>query len=242
MAAGKGTRMNSDIVKVLTPLRGKPVILHLLESVEKSKIDSRPIVIVGYQAEEVKKVLGDKYEYVLQKEQLGTGHAVICTQGAVDKSVDNVIVLNGDVPLTKPETIKRLKESHESNDSPITIATGKVENYEDWRKSFYSFGRIVRNINGDIDAIIEKKDASEEQLKIMEINPALYCFNTSWLWENLKKLNKNNAAEEYYLTDLIHIAIENGEMINSINIDPLECVGVNTLEDLHLAENLIKKI
>lgn len=239
MAAGKGTRMNSEKAKVLIPLKGKPVISCLLESIEKSGVDPRPVVIVGYQAEEVKKVLGDRYEYALQEEQLGTGHAVSCAQDAVGKGVNNVIVLNGDVPLVKPETIKKLKESHDSSNSPITIMTIEVEDYDGWRESFYGFGRIVRDSSGKIDAIIEKKDASEKQLEIKEVNPALYCFNNDWLWENLSRIKNENAVHEYYVTDLVHIAIEEGYAINSLPADPLECVGINTPEDFKLAERLI---
>lgn len=240
LAAGKGTRMNSEIAKVLTLLNGKPVIQYLLRSVRESGVDENPVIVVGHQAGEVKKALGNNYGYALQDEQLGTGHATKCARELIGEA-ENVIVFYGDVPLIKPKTIRALEELHRKSDSPIAMMTTTVPSFNDWHSSFYGFGRIIRNDHGEIDAIVEKRDATPEQLQIKEVNPGLYCFKSEWLWENLDRLKNENAAGEYYLTDLVHLAIEEGHKIISLDIDPLECVGINTPEDLALAENLVSE-
>lgn len=237
LAAGKGKRMKDELPKVLVPLKDRPMIEYLIKSIFDSGVDNSPVIVVSPDNKELIKNALKNYDckYVVQDKQLGTGHALACAKDLISERGENIVVLYGDHPFIKPETIKELIEAHTGE---ITIMTTEIEDFNDWRKSYYSWGRIIRE--GDkIKAIKEFKDASEEEKKIKELNPAFYCFNSLWLWENIKKLENNNAQEEYYLTDLIKIASEQNIEINSIKIDFNEAIGVNSKEELGIAENLI---
>ena len=129
---------------------------------------------------------------------------------------------------------------HEKEQPEITMATTTVRDFEDWRKSLYDFGRIVRDEAGNIQKIVEKKDATPEELAIRELNPSFFCFRAEWLWENLKKIGNQNAQKEYYLTDLVHIAIRDGKKVFTVDVDPLETVGVNTREHLEMVRKLVQ--
>lgn len=235
LAGGKGKRMNSDLPKVLVPLKGKPLVKHLLESIEKSGVCAKPILVVGQKREMVINELGNNYSYAIQEEQLGTGHAVNCAKN-LSHGADNILVLYGDHPHVSPATITSLAEAYQKHGGVLTIATTNVENFDGWRADFFNFGRIVRDENGEIVKIVEKKDASEDEKNITEVNPAYFCFNAEWLWKNLPTLQNENAQGEYYLTDLIGLAQHQGHAINSIQIDPHEALGVNTAEQLALLE------
>ncbi len=237
LAAGKGTRMESSFPKVLAQLKGQHMIKHLLASVEKSEIDPKPIIVVGYEKDLVIKELGDKYEYVVQEEQLGTGHAVYVTQNAC-KDAEHIIVISGDQPFIKTETIKNLLAKHLSSDAKITITTTVVPDFKDWRKPLLRFGRILRKDKKIIDR--EYKDANEEERTVKELNVSCYAFNAKWVWKNFAKIDKNkNVQKEYYLTDLWQIAGENNDRVESITIEPLEALGVNSREELKILENII---
>lgn len=236
LAAGKGTRMNSNMPKALTLIKGEPMVEHLLRRIRSSGVDPRPVVVIGYQSDLVRKTLGEENDYVLQEEQLGTGHALASAESFLADKADNVIVLYGDHPLVKADTIRRFRDLHEREGCVLTVMTSTVENFEGWQKPFFDFGRIIRDASGNITAITEMKDATPEQRLIQEVNSAFYCFKTSWLWPNLKKLKNENAKGEYYLTDLVEIAIRQGEKITSANISLHESMGVNTEEHLALAE------
>jgi UDP-N-acetylglucosamine diphosphorylase/glucosamine-1-phosphate N-acetyltransferase len=240
LAAGKGKRMQSDLPKVLEKIKGKIMIKYLLESIEKSGISDKPIIVVGFGKEKVMEALGKNYDYVVQKEQKGTGHAVIITQKILENNADHVMVLYGDHPLISPETIKKLKNTHLSSSKKITMATFTVSDFNDWRDVFYkNFSRIIRDLNGNIIKDVQFKDTNDEEKKIKELNPCYFCFEAKWLWENLKKLNIDNAQKEYYLTDLVKIAMKEKNQIQSINIDPREALGVNSKEELETLEKLI---
>lgn len=239
LAAGKGVRMQSEAPKVLSPLWGKPMVSYLLESIAKSGVDERPVIVVGYKKEEVIKELGDKYDYVVQNEQLGTGHAVMSAKSLLENNADNVMVLPGDHPYLTPETIKKLANKHLESGGKITMATVKLPDFEDWRSFFYtSFSRIIRSGEGEIVNDVQFKDATEEEKEITEVNPIYFCFNARWLWENIKTVGTNNAQKEYYLTDLVKIAIKDGTKIESIDIDPSEALAANSKEELELLEKL----
>jgi bifunctional UDP-N-acetylglucosamine pyrophosphorylase / glucosamine-1-phosphate N-acetyltransferase len=239
LAAGHGKRMSHHAPKVLRELKGKPIIEHLLDAILESGVDPRPVIVVGpNNQEETKKTLGNGYEYVVQREQLGTGDATKSAQKALEKNTDTVIVLYGDHPFVGSSTIKKLQEIHKRDGCAVTMMTATIPDFEDWRKNFNDFGRVIRDSGGKVAKIVEKKDASKKELEVKEINPGMYCFNTNWLRENIKKLNNNNAQGEYYLTDLVRIAIDGGECISSVDVSPLESIGVNTPEHLELAENL----
>jgi len=240
LAGGLGKRMaNKELPKALTMLRGRPLLSYLLESVKKSGVCPRPVIVVGRMAEKIRETIGSNYTYVFQPKPLGTGHAVMCAQAELEGRVKDILVLYADQPLISPATIKRLAKTHLKEGQVITVGIVKVPDFNNWRAGFYDFGRFIRNQNGDLKGIIEKKDASFKQLSIREINPGYYCFQATWLWQNLTKLKNSNAQKEYYLTDLIKLAFGQGQKIASIVISPKEALGVNTAEQLELAERII---
>lgn len=237
LAAGHGKRMQSDTPKVLSLLHGKPLISYLLEAIKTSGISDSPVIVVGQKKEQVMETLGDRYRYAIQEEQLGTGHAVMSAETLL-KNAENVLVLYGDMPYMNPDTIRALVEVHESSGVPLTMGTVTVENFEGDNQGFYDFGRIVRNEEGAILRIVEKKDATEEELRIQELNPSYFCAKGPWLWENLKKIKNQNMQKEYYLTDLVSIAIQNGDSIETVSIPPKDALGVNTKEHLEILHHM----
>lgn len=232
LAGGKGTRMKSDIPKVLHTINGDSFINHVIKSVED--VSDKPAIIIGYKGEDIIKHLRDKYEFIWQNEQLGTGHAVLCAKDKLEKmGFDNIVVLPGDHPCISKKTIDDLIDSHINNNAKLTITTVKVPNYENIFSHFYNCGRIVRNKEGLITDIIELKDCNSGEQEIKEVNISYYCFDADWLWGNITKLSNNNKANEYYLTDLINIAKKQNQKINSIGLtDPREGMGVNSKEQL----------
>lgn len=241
LAAGVGKRMgNPEWPKVLIELNGRPLISYLLAAVEKSGIDARPAIVVGQKAELVKAVLGKNYDYVLQTEQLGTGQAVLCAKEKLEKAAENILVLYGDQPLINAETIKNLVDTHLAAGKVLTMGTVLTPDFNDWRAGFFDFGRVIRDKNGKLAGIVEKKDATAPQLEIREVNPSYFCFQAGWLWQNLEKIKNDNQPQEYYLTDLIKIARQQDQEIATVPIEPKEAVGVNNEEQLKLIEKLIK--
>ena len=234
LAAGKGKRMESNLPKVLSPLKGKHMIGHLLETIGKATKE-KPIAIVGHQADLVKKELGNACLYVLQKKQLGTGHAVICAKNTC-KNANHLLVLSGDQPFISAKTLKDLIKKHLRSKAKITFTTTRVQNFESWRKGFKTFGRILRE-KRKVKSIKEYKDASEKEKNIKEANAGCYVFEAKWLWKNLEKIKNKNTQKEYYLTDLLHIASSKNEKIDTLNISPHEALGANTKEELEILEN-----
>lgn len=241
LGAGKGTRMDAgEMPKVLVPLYGRPLITHLLHSIEGVQADTSAIIVIGYQAEMVKTALGPTYRYALQEQQLGTGHAVMSARAvAQEAGYDHVVVLYGDQPHISAEVINELIQTHLREHAAMTLMTVTVPDYSEWRAAIYNYGRIVRNDNGDIQGIVEKKDASDAQLEIKEVNPSFFCFRAEWLWENLPKLQNKNAQAEYYLTDMLGFAVAAGEKIASFSGDPLVALGANTKDELRLIEKVL---
>jgi bifunctional UDP-N-acetylglucosamine pyrophosphorylase/glucosamine-1-phosphate N-acetyltransferase len=237
LAAGKGKRMKDELPKVLVPLKGKPMIEYLIQSIINSGVDSRPVIVVSPDNKDLIKEELKNYncKYAVQDKQLGTGHALLCAKDVISEAAENIIVFYGDHPFVKSETIKKLAEIHEGD---ITMMTTKVEDFQGWRKNFYSWGRIIRE-NNEIQSIVEFKDAGVKEREVKEVNPGFYCFNKDWLFSNIEKLENNNAQKEYYLTDLIKIASEQNIKINSMLIDAREAIGINSREELEIAEGLI---
>jgi bifunctional UDP-N-acetylglucosamine pyrophosphorylase / glucosamine-1-phosphate N-acetyltransferase len=227
LAAGKGTRMKSDLPKVLHPLMGKPLVLYSVEMAQAVS-ERPPVLVVGHAADDVKQTVGEAARYVLQEEQLGTGHAVAQAQEALQGSGDHVIVIYGDMPLLRADSLRSLYQMQQANQAgPITMLTLIADTPR-------GFGRIVRAEGGSVQAIVEEADATPEQLAISEVNPGVYCFEAAWLWSHLDKIPVSPKGE-YYLTDLVGLAVDEGATVNAITIeDPNDALGINTR--VHLAE------
>ncbi len=237
LAAGDGKRMKSNLPKMMHELNGKPLVEHVIMHVEESGL-SKPIVVVSAKHTMVQDHLRDRALYVVQKEQLGTGHAASMAESMLKDSVQHVIFLNGDMPFVSGDSIKRLVERHVERKNTITMMTVTVPNFLGEYQAFGGFGRVIRGKNGHIVRIIENKDASLEERNIHELNPSVWCFEASWLWKSLKNIKNENVQKEYYLTDLIGMGIEEDVKISSISIEPKEAIGINTAEDLEIAKGL----
>lgn len=237
LAAGKGTRMKSEAPKALTQVGGRPILAHLLDAVDASGLDPCPAVVVGYKAEEIKAAMGSRCVYALQTEQLGTGHAAASAKEAVSDA-EVIMILYGDHPFITAETMKRLVTRHVERQNTLTLMTTKVPSFKGAYAGFERWGRIIRGENRHIVGIKEYKDATEEERRITELNPSLFCFDAKWLWENAAILRNENMQKEYYLTDLVAAAINQGKKISSIEIAPEEVIGINTPEERDIAEAL----
>jgi bifunctional UDP-N-acetylglucosamine pyrophosphorylase/glucosamine-1-phosphate N-acetyltransferase len=247
LAAGNGTRMRSRLPKVLQPLAGIPLLGHVLNAVEaipstsslapgSSLITHRPIVVVGHGSELVQAAFGERCLYAYQKQQLGTGHAVLTAQHVVDELdplPQTVLVCYGDTPLINSERLGNVLAEHVRQHATITFLTAYTEQLSD-------FGRIVRDVHGRVREIVEVKRASEEQKRIKEINSGIYCFDRTWLWSALRELPRN-ASGEYYLTDLIGIAAAQGLPIATVQGTLDETIGVNDRVQLARAEKLLRR-
>ncbi|MBI3231904.1 MAG: NTP transferase domain-containing protein [Candidatus Doudnabacteria bacterium] len=188
-------------------------------------------------AEQVKKALGTRYEYALQEPQAGTAHAV---KAAKDKiKAENVLVLYADMPFIIEESLRKLMRLHHDQKANISLFTTTVPDFKVEFSGFLHFGRIIRNFKHEIIKIIEYRDASEKDRQIKEINPGIYMFNTQWLWENIKKIKNKNVQKEYYLGDIVELAIAQKQHIHSLPISPKEVIGINTQEDLDKAEKIL---
>ena len=237
LAAGKGKRMGNELPKVLVPLRGKPMIKHLLDRIKDLEF-GKPYIVVGHGKETVIKELGSNYEYVEQKEQLGTGHAVNTVKDKVKNVANSIVVLYGDQPFTTSDTINKLIEKQVGMNKKIVMATVELEDFQDWRSNFLEFSRVKRDKNRKILKTVEYKDATEEEKKVKEVNPCYFCFDAQFLWQELEKLNNQNSQKEYYLNDVLKSAVEEGIEIETIKIDPKEALGANSKEELEILERL----
>lgn len=227
--------------KALVLFNGKPIIDYLMQAVKHSGVVGKPILVVGYKKEEIINHLGTEATYVVQEEQLGTGHAVRVTEGSIPESVEHILVLYGDAPAVTGAMIANLIAVHAKSNCSLTMATVTVPSFDDWYQVFYKpFSRIVRAEDGKIVRSVEFKDASEFEKELKEVNPCYFCFEKKWLFEHLAKLKNENAQSEYYLTDLVeHAAAE--KSIASVAISPEEALGVNTIEELERLETIVNK-
>lgn len=236
LAAGKGKRMGADVPKVLLSVGGVPMILRLVGSVERAGF-GKPIIVIGHGCEAVRSTVGERAIFVLQKEQRGTGHAVSVVQSAVG-GAKNIVVLYGDHPFISAESICRVIKLRRP--SPVALMTTTVSDFHDWRRVFEHWGRILKDARGEIVGIKEWKDATDEERRITEVNPGLYCFDSDWLWQHIGELQDTNAQQEFYLTDLVHIAVGQGHRIPTLLIAPEEALGVNSPDELAIAEEITK--
>jgi bifunctional UDP-N-acetylglucosamine pyrophosphorylase/glucosamine-1-phosphate N-acetyltransferase len=234
LAAGKGTRMKSERVKVLHPVLGLPMLSYPIELSLNGIKAEKTIVVVGHQADQIKERFKDaQVHFALQENQLGTGHAVLQAIPFFQSFNGTALILCGDVPLVKIDTLRSFIKTHRENEATLSVLTAVVENPS-------GYGRVLRNPGGWVEKIVEEKDASEEEKRIREINTGIYCVKTPFLMEGLREIGKENAQGEYYLTDLVEIAKKNGLRCSAhIVPDPIEVMGINTRVDLALANEVL---
>lgn len=237
LAAGLGTRMKSDLIKVLHEAAGCPIIDYVLDLAREISA-SDPIVVVGHQRDKVQERGGDRAAYAVQDEQLGTGHAVLQAESLLrERSLEgtSILVLSGDVPLTRPETLHALLEAHEREGALATVLTMKLDDPA-------MYGRIVRKPDGGISKIVEAKDADAKTLTIDEVNTGIYVFDGEFLFDALHRTSTDNAQGEYYLPDVIAMAAEQpGGAAAMLVDDPIEALGVNSREDLWRVERELRR-
>jgi UDP-N-acetylglucosamine diphosphorylase/glucosamine-1-phosphate N-acetyltransferase len=233
LAAGKGTRMKSDLAKVLHVLNGKPLLHYSLAAAKEAGAE-KIVVIIGHQADKIRDDFsGSGCIFVEQKPQLGTGHAVLQAKDVLAGYQGKTVILCGDVPLLKASTIKLLIDNHLAAKGVVSVLTTIPP-------SAQGYGRIVKDDKGNVLKIVEHKDATEGEKKIGEINTGIYCVDTKFLFSALGKITNDNKQKEYYLTDIVEIACREGQKVKSfIASDYIEVMGINTVEELSRAEKYL---
>ncbi|MBN2387999.1 MAG: bifunctional UDP-N-acetylglucosamine diphosphorylase/glucosamine-1-phosphate N-acetyltransferase GlmU [Anaerolineales bacterium] len=226
LAAGQGTRMKSDLPKMLHPVCGRPMLAYALDAVRAASTEI-PVVVIGHGAEAVREFVGKIAVCVIQNPQMGTGHAVMQAEPLLRGKTDLVLVSYADMPLLRGETLTRLVEAQQSNPGPVTLLTVIADDPR-------GFGRILRTTDGNVQAIVEEAAATSEQLKIKELNVGAYCFSAEWLWDALHRIPLSQKGE-YYLTDAVELAVRDRLAVRPIVTNDLdETIGINTR--IHLAE------
>ena len=233
LAAGEGKRMKSKLPKVLHRVCGKAMVEHVIDAVKGAGVHQLAVV-VGHKAEEVKAYLGDDIYTVYQQEQLGTGHAVMCAKDFLKDKKGTVIILAGDAPMITADTISKVLKYHNEGGYAATVLTADAENPE-------GLGRIIRDESGNVERIVEHKDASEEERKVKEVNSANYCFDIGVLLEVLGKLDNKNAQGEYYLTDTIELIRKSGRRVGAYKTSFEEFMAVNSKRQLYEADRTMRK-
>jgi bifunctional UDP-N-acetylglucosamine pyrophosphorylase/glucosamine-1-phosphate N-acetyltransferase len=225
MAAGKGKRMKSNLPKVLHNLAGKPILNYVLDTVDQLKA-KRKILIVGHKSDQIRELIGDKIDYVEQKKQLGTAHAVLQTKKLLSNFKGDVLILSGDVPFLTVKILKKLLKYHQANNFCCTLVSTILKNPK-------GYGRIIRDKKGEIKGIIEEVDLSADKKKITEVNSGIYCANKDKLFQALEKITPDNKQGEYYLTDSVEILLKEGLTVGNIIVkDYSEILGINSRLDL----------
>lgn len=234
LAAGQGTRMKSKLYKVLHPVAGKPMVGHVVDQVEAAGAD-KIVSIVGVGAEKVQEYLGERSEYALQAEQLGTGHAVLQAQSLLAGEAGTTLVICGDTPLLTAETLKGLFDYHQQQGAKATILTARTDDPT-------GYGRVIRNTSGAVEKIVEQKDASNAEAAVQEINTGTYCFDNELLFEALNEVGNENSQGEYYLPDVIEILKNKGEVVGAYQMEKeAESLGVNDRVALAKAARLMRE-
>ncbi|WP_349409064.1 bifunctional UDP-N-acetylglucosamine diphosphorylase/glucosamine-1-phosphate N-acetyltransferase GlmU [Pseudalkalibacillus sp. SCS-8] len=234
LAAGKGTRMKSRLYKVLHPVGGKPMVQHVVDQIKEVDVE-RIVTVIGHGAEKVKDQLGPEVDYVLQEEQLGTGHAVMQTEDLLGDLEGTTLVVCGDTPLISSETMEGLLCHHEKENAKVTLLTAHAEDPT-------GYGRVIRNEDGTVSKVVEHKDASLQEQAVQEINTGTYCFDNKLLFAALKQVTNDNVQGEYYLPDVIEIAKDLNETVAAYQTPTFEeTIGINDRVALSQAEILMKK-
>ena len=233
LAAGKGTRMRSAQPKVLHPLCGRPMLYYPLESARQAGFTQLSVVI-GHGAEQVRETFADQdLSWVVQTDQLGTGHALMCAADSLRGYSGPLLLLCGDVPLLKPETVQRLYDYHRQEEAAVTVLSARMVDP-------YGYGRMIRD-GEQLLSIVEEKDADNDQRLVTEINAGIYLFDTAFVLSALQGLNKDNAQGEYYLTDVVAAAVAEGRQTRALCVDdPTEVMGINDRRQLAEAEVLMR--
>jgi bifunctional UDP-N-acetylglucosamine pyrophosphorylase/glucosamine-1-phosphate N-acetyltransferase len=235
LAAGLGKRMNSALPKVLHPLAGKPLLSHALRTARRLQPKTIAVVI-GHGAESVRQACPDEgIAWVVQEKQLGTGHAVGCTRNILEKFSGTVLILNGDVPLIRPETLRALLVRHSEKRAALTFVTARL-------KDPYGYGRVLRDSKGRLLRIVEERDATKDEKEIAEINAGIYAVAAELLFSALAGLTNTNRQNEYYLTDIVAAALRAGKTVDTMEVaDAREIMGINTREELAAMEKALQE-
>ena len=235
LAAGEGKRMKSGRPKVVHSLGGKPLLAYVLETARRLK-PKKLAVVVGHGAEEVKKECGDSaVTWVLQEKQLGTGHAVICTGKVFEGFSGEVLILSGDVPLISKESLLGLLRCHREQNAVLTFVSASLAEPA-------GYGRVLRDDKGSLLGIVEERDASEKEKQIREINAGIYAASARFLFDALKGLSNRNQQGEYYLPDVVGVALKNGQTVGTVHAeDPREILGINSREELAFMERTLQE-
>ncbi|ABO48649.1 UDP-N-acetylglucosamine pyrophosphorylase [Desulforamulus reducens MI-1] len=233
LAAGKGTRMKSNLPKVLHQLCGRPMLSHVLNSVVAAGVD-KTVVVAGFGAEQVTDFVGEKARVVLQREQLGTAHALLQAEGELTDYPGHLLVVCGDTPLLRAETLAKLADYHCESGAVATLLTAEMADPT-------GYGRVIRTTEGNVSHIVEQKDASPEELNVHEINTGVYCFKVPGLFNALKEISPANVQGEYYLTDIIQIFVQRGLTVKAVTLeDAREVQGINDRIQLSRAEVVLR--
>jgi bifunctional UDP-N-acetylglucosamine pyrophosphorylase/glucosamine-1-phosphate N-acetyltransferase len=234
LAAGQGTRMRSDLPKVLHALAGRPMVMYAVETA-RTLTDLPPALVVGHGADAVREVVGEGVVYVEQAEQRGTGHAVLQARSVLEGRADRVLVTYADMPLLTAETLRRLVEAQQEKAGPVTMLTLLSDDPR-------GFGRVVRDASGAVREIVEQAVATPEQLAIRELNAGVYCFDAAWLWAHVGRIPQSLPKREFYLTDLVGMATADGLPVEAVAAaDAREVLGINTRVHLAEAEAVIRE-
>jgi bifunctional UDP-N-acetylglucosamine pyrophosphorylase/glucosamine-1-phosphate N-acetyltransferase len=233
LAAGKGKRMKSQLPKVLHKLAGKPMVEYVVDAARAAGV-VRIILVIGPKWEQMYDYLRRlKVEFVVQEEQLGTGHAVLQAEKLLSDFEGNVFVLCGDVPALKPATLRNLLMEHQKHHAAATVLTAVPEDPS-------GYGRIIRDEQGGVQGIVEDKDASADQKNVGEINTGTFCFDKADLFSVLELVSNDNEQREYYLTDTVRLLLDRGLPVRAVVVsDPRETLGVNSPDELEAMEEFL---
>lgn len=239
LAAGKGTRIKSKQPKVLIQIKNKPIISRLLDCLERASVCDKPLVVVdaSCRGKTIKRCLGDRCCYAIQKNPLGTAHAVLSAKKHL-MGFNNILILAGDHPYIHPLTLKNLIKNHQNQKAIITVLAFRVPHFNGIYKIFFTSGRIVTNGSNIVEKIVELKEANKKEQRVRLINTAIYCFRTDWLWKNIHKIKNQNLKKEFYLTDLVALALKQKRKTTMLCTNSiLDAMGVNTPEQLDIAKS-----